>query len=362
MKNNTIVVRAVLIPVLLLGGIAFPFLLLLAAFVAWTLWQDLTGPKASEPDPNAWYVLRHTAGPDDPNWKSYFTPVCESPAETAFLEAMITAFALVPDKGVLKGPGVTLDLQVKIPPYRADFVANGKLVIEVDGAAYHSSQEAIERDGDRDAVLVAKGYQVVRIPARVVFASPQQAIRSVQAGLNSLRKAQASQEIADQQAPRTSLKSMFSSAGKAISDVTDYVERASAVQAATEHARAQFESEKTVIGIAVQTAQRRLKVEAFCAQSEEHRKQFQESYDRIEMRLEHKEMPTIHIEPIAAPALHADPVINEAIQSAYQHLIQDRTEYFAKIRDSLRGEDAMRPLVQESLAKYGCASCWVHIC
>lgn len=68
-------------------------------------------------------------------------------------------------------------MQVKVGNYRLDFVANRTFIIEIDGAAWHSSPEAVERDRLRDAAMMAKGYKVLRISAKVVLTTPKEAVR-----------------------------------------------------------------------------------------------------------------------------------------------------------------------------------------
>jgi very-short-patch-repair endonuclease len=120
---------------------------------------------------------------DDPTWKERVLEYCESPAESAFLKAMTAGCDLRPDLALLKGGGLSLTLQVKMPPYRADFLANDWLVIEIDGAAYHSSPEAIASDQKRDEYLRTKGYSTIRIPAKVVFNDAREAVRRVRAAI-----------------------------------------------------------------------------------------------------------------------------------------------------------------------------------
>jgi very-short-patch-repair endonuclease/predicted transcriptional regulator of viral defense system len=52
-----------------------------------------------------------------------------------------------------------------------------KLVVEVDGFAYHSTREAFERDRRRDARLQAAGYRVVRFTYRQIVSDPDAAIK-----------------------------------------------------------------------------------------------------------------------------------------------------------------------------------------
>lgn len=117
---------------------------------------------------------------DTPRWRSHYVRACESPAESAFLKAMVSRYAMTPDAGTLRSPGIGLEMQKPIGRYRADFVANERLVIEIDGAAYHGSPEAQARDRQRDLDMHAMGYVVLRIPAKMVFRTPGQAIRMVE--------------------------------------------------------------------------------------------------------------------------------------------------------------------------------------
>ncbi len=47
-----------------------------------------------------------------------------------------------------------------------------RLIVEVDGFAYHSSRAAFERDRARDAALQAAGYRVVRLTWRQIIDEP----------------------------------------------------------------------------------------------------------------------------------------------------------------------------------------------
>ena len=115
-------------------------------------------------------------------WTEYYRGACESPAEVAFLEAMVSAFKLSPRGGpgsALIGSGLTLQMQVEVGRYRLDFVANETLVIEVDGARWHSSPEARARDATRDRELRARGFAVLRMPAKVPLYNADQAVADI---------------------------------------------------------------------------------------------------------------------------------------------------------------------------------------
>ena len=64
----------------------------------------------------------------------------------------------------------SLRRQVRIPQVgRVDFLIGLKLVIEVDGAEYHTSPETFESDRRRDAVLSGMGYRVLRFSYQQVM-------------------------------------------------------------------------------------------------------------------------------------------------------------------------------------------------
>jgi very-short-patch-repair endonuclease len=179
-QSKTIWRRIGLIAILLPISLAWPYALFGVAFLAWTIFEDLKTPAVPPSPPRLGW---HNATADDDGWLDLFCARCESPAEVGFLRAMVTAFDLKPHDGVLKSSTMTLDMQVEVDRYRFDFLANGRQVIEIDGATYHSAPEHVERDRIRDAYSVENGYLVLRIPASVVFNTPDEAIRRVRMAL-----------------------------------------------------------------------------------------------------------------------------------------------------------------------------------
>ncbi len=65
-----------------------------------------------------------------------------------------------------------------------------RLIVEVDGFAFHSTRKAFERDRARDAQLQAAGYRVLRITWRQIQDEPEALIAtlavSLQAGFASI--------------------------------------------------------------------------------------------------------------------------------------------------------------------------------
>ncbi|MEO7123676.1 MAG: DUF559 domain-containing protein, partial [Lacisediminihabitans sp.] len=69
----------------------------------------------------------------------------------------------------LRRLGITPRLQVKIPGVgRVDMLIGTRLVIEIDGYAYHADPERFEADRRRDARLSALGYRVLRFSYKQV--------------------------------------------------------------------------------------------------------------------------------------------------------------------------------------------------
>ncbi len=61
------------------------------------------------------------------------------------------------------------ETNVRVQGYEVDLLwRRQRLIVEVDGFAYHSTRHAFERDRARDATLQAAGYRVVRITWRQI--------------------------------------------------------------------------------------------------------------------------------------------------------------------------------------------------
>ena len=157
-------------------GFVFPLSFGLAALIAWSIYGDITEPITEAPSQQD--KLKALTAADE-GWLDNFYAVCESPAETAFLDAMVLAYDLKPEKGFLSGDGIKLQMQVSVSRYRLDFLVDELLIVEVDGAAYHSSPEAVERDRIRDSAMKSAGYEVLRIPAKITLYSPKEAVERV---------------------------------------------------------------------------------------------------------------------------------------------------------------------------------------
>jgi len=219
-------------------GFIFPLSFGLAALIAWSIYSDVTDPTTEVPTQQDRLEALTVA---DKGWLESFHGICESPAETAFLDAMVSAFDLKPEKGFLSGGGTKLQMQVPVSRYRLDFLVDEMLIVEVDGAAYHSSPEAVERDRIRDAFMKSAGYAVLRIPAKVTLYNPKEAVERVRAArveaIVTVRKWQAEeakrkelklQEIKDSFRPSqiaSSLKDAAITVERGLNEMNAYVSR-----------------------------------------------------------------------------------------------------------------------------------------
>jgi very-short-patch-repair endonuclease len=166
-----------------LGWTAFTFTFVFAAPLILlqliVIWGVCAWIRPKEEDAPKRPSKLETLTVEDTDWLRSFQCACESPAEVAFLDAMVAAFDLKPDMGRLAGDGLTLQMQVAVTNYRLDFLIDEGLIVEVDGARWHSSVEAIKRDAARDKVLSAKGFEILRIPAKTPLYDPKGAIALV---------------------------------------------------------------------------------------------------------------------------------------------------------------------------------------
>jgi len=78
----------------------------------------------------------------------------------------------------------------KIGAYEVDFLWPAeRLVVEVDGFAFHGPRAAFERDRRRDAELQALGYRVLRITWRRLVEEPEAVVALIAAALSAARSA-----------------------------------------------------------------------------------------------------------------------------------------------------------------------------
>jgi very-short-patch-repair endonuclease len=80
----------------------------------------------------------------------------------------------------------TPETNVKLGRYEVDFLWRPqRLVVEVDGYAFHSSRSAFERDRAKDAHLQAAGYRTLRLTWRQLTEAPEVALANLATALAS---------------------------------------------------------------------------------------------------------------------------------------------------------------------------------
>jgi very-short-patch-repair endonuclease len=72
------------------------------------------------------------------------------------------------------------DANARVVAYEVDFLwREPKLIVEVDGYAFHSTRAAFERDRRRDGELQAAGYRVLRVTWRQLEDEPEALIAAL---------------------------------------------------------------------------------------------------------------------------------------------------------------------------------------
>lgn len=318
------------------------------------------------------------SSPDTPNWLSDYLNECESPAEEAFLQAMVTHYALLPDRGVLRGAGLVLQLQVDKGAYRLDFLANDWLVIEIDGAEYHSSPEQVSRDLSRDKYLESLGYTVLRVAAKVVFQQPRKALSDIRSVLAGGRKqttvpAPRTAEVQKLRPAPTNVFSALSRGVEAVGDiakqVNDYAERQRAIQSATRVAENIFLQEKLSIESALKIAESKISLERYIDGDPDRQSRIDVIMAEFDATLRDPDVknngkPVIDLpEPIpqiTKPASHPNPEINEVIERSHSALLDARATYFETIRVQLGTDLRLATLVKAALIEMGHHSTWTE--
>jgi very-short-patch-repair endonuclease len=326
--DKTIWRRIGLIAILLPVCFFFPLALILVGLLAWSIYEDLKPPKYPLLPPPR--TLRD-AKPEDDDWLILFCEGCESPAEEQFLRAMVKEFYLKPDNGVLKSPKLTLEMQVKVANYRYDFLLNGRQVIEVDGAAYHSSPEQVERDRIRDEHSMQDGYKVLRIPASVVFKTPDEGIRRVKAALAETPSFTKPQRMKPVNQKRTAVQYM-DAFFDGLNKINRNVEIVGQTRKATEAFLAAIEHEQMLLDALVANAEMDQRVKEMSPRG-------REILDELsaQMRdLVEKEKPLSEIykwEKIVKPAPADDAEIQQKIEAAYENAMEERNKRFAELKE-----------------------------
>jgi very-short-patch-repair endonuclease len=89
-------------------------------------------------------------------------------------------------RGLLRAANLRLPrFNARVEGYEVDAVwPEQRLVVEIDGYAYHGHRAQFERDRRRDLALVAAGYRVIRISWRQLTNEPFVVIAVISAALS----------------------------------------------------------------------------------------------------------------------------------------------------------------------------------
>jgi hypothetical protein len=285
-------------------------------------------------------------------WMDHYRAACESPAEVAFLEAMVSAFNLRPVGGpgsTLKGSGLSLRMQVWVDRYRLDFLANDSLVIEVDGAKWHSSEEAKLRDSTRDASLRTRGYAVLRIPAKIPLYDPDRAVADVGSYV----------AIWDWRDPRHDQGSRLL--------MYHELERRRGEETVAKHmrpVRAAFRMEKLAVIRAAIKAGGVLSVSRFSSSSESAvplERAFTQWTAKIAIETLDEAEFTLPVNPLTAPEKHSDTIINDEINRSYAALLEERRSFLLDLGRWMKIDPKLPALIEKHLERLGAEQCWQAI-
>lgn len=346
----------------LLGLLGFlhPMFFVFAAFMAWLTWYQLKNPY--EERLRIGSGRRPIVAADDADWKKRFLEACDSPAEEAFLSTMTQHFSLRPFLGLLKGGGLTLELQVQIDCFRVDFLANEWLVIEVDGAAWHSSPEAMKRDAERDNCLGEHGYQVLRLPAKLVFDHPGEAVRRVEGALQAGKP-----QLLERAKPAVNFSKAIADIVTYIDETNDCVRRTQEVEKTLRPARDVIDTERMLLDGALEHALLEIEIGHLRGKSKEHARHYDKNHALLSAALNQYEKTNgtkrqspqpIHLMPLLRPPAHSDGHTHEAVQATFDQLLSDRERFFAEVREKAAEDPRIEAHAREYLAKFECERLW----
>jgi len=325
-------------------------------FVAWRTGSPLDAAR---------YGKRWTTS-SDPAWKRHFEYFCESPAETGFLDAIVSELGLEPRDGKLVGSGVSIDLQVEIFRYRADFVANDWLVVEIDGATYHSSPEAVERDRERDKTLRGFGYEVLRIPANVVFKAPSDAVMRLRQAIETGRGSDVYFEAAASVREKASVSSVFTGIAGVLDKANRHITALQACQNELAPARKIYAAEKMLLEAAVEHAEIEVRTTDFRAKSPQHKELFDSSYSEF-MQIFEEELSAVPEDEdeyfaearrlIKVPQATGQNDVDEAVSRAFSLLMEERSSFFQSVWSRLNVDPRLKTHFRHFLEEKSCISC-----
>ncbi len=89
----------------------------------------------------------------------------------------------------LRAAGLRVEPGVMVPMVgEVDLIVEGRVVVELDGFAYHSGRREFDEDRRRDRELALQGYTVLRFTARDVLHDCDRVVATVRAALAAPRR------------------------------------------------------------------------------------------------------------------------------------------------------------------------------
>lgn len=342
------------------------------AIVGFVLWHFIPKRQSKPPQASPKYRVDPRITPLDYKWKSLVEEHCESPAETAFLRAMIDAFDLRPQNGSLVTDDVRLDFQVEEGRYRVDFLINTWLVVEIDGAAYHSTPEAVARDQIRDRYLESLGYSVLRLPAKLVFQNPGLTVERVKASISIGKRS--IELLPSEQAASNGFARLALTASK-IAESAKLAGQNRAVKGALTAAELAMESEKKAMEFALSFGSQQLEHERWLSGLDAAgRECYEQSLKDIEAivgsepsRFEPSSPPSFSPDDLAnyieflRPPPTGDEIIDRQVDDGFARMSEQRNSAFQSTKRSIEMNPEIRPHVRRILVSFGRSDVWAQI-
>ncbi|MFU7671129.1 DUF559 domain-containing protein [Escherichia coli] len=295
----------------------------------------------------AWW---QTVDADAENWLDIFCKGCESPAEEAFLRKMVAEFNLKPKSGMLVSPDLVLEMQVPYKRYRFDFVVNGRQIIEIDGAAWHSSPEQIERDRIRDEYSIKEGFMVLRIPAKTVLKTPNVAIEQVK---KTLEKTPSYTMPVRQSVINQQPLAKFSFV-KLLSDINNNVNCQMIKHESLFPFRVAIAMEKRQLEMIVSEIESEVRVASMLPQD---RMLYENAMSHLEKLLQNDDLnytanPTYQWDKITKPSPVENQQIQESIDREYKDIMKERELRLAKLSQRCKVDPIFSMKFRDKLKMY----------
>lgn len=329
-------------------------LLLVVAIGAFVLWHFVPRRPKELPKPAPRYRNDPNVSVDQADWRRFAEAHCESPAELAFLQAMIESLNMRPHNGSLIADGIRLDFQVGEGRYRVDFLVNQWLVVEIDGAAYHSSPEARMRDAERDRFFEGLGYTVLRLPAKLVFERPASAVDQVKSAV-VVGKREVPLELTDP--VKSSGMARLSRTAALFAKNVEMAEKKSAIKRGLMKAEVAFAAEQSAWKAALEMARQRQDHDEYLANlGPDGRTLYQQCLADLRAASgvhETRELPSPFYEAFVRPDLTEDEWVNDNLRSGFDQISARRDEKFRSMREVIKGNPELKKYIEVALIDLG---------